>query len=96
MEDQTLLTLVDVRRVGLLPGFATLLLVARCGGGGLLASFLLLSRNLAASGGLASGGGLLLGSLGGHFDDLDSEIKKGRKSALMIMGIRSGWCRGVS
>ena len=62
------LTLVNVRRVGLLAGLAALLLVASGSGGGLLASLLLLSRGLAANGGLATGGGLLLSGLWGHFE----------------------------
>lgn len=62
------LTLVDVRRVGLLAGLAALLLLASGSGGSLLASLLLLSRGLAANGGLATGGGLLLSGLGGHFE----------------------------
>lgn len=62
------LTLVDVRRVGLLAGLAALLLLASGSGGSLLASLLLLSRGLAANGGLATGGGLLLSGLRGHFE----------------------------
>jgi hypothetical protein len=60
------LTLVDVARVGLLPGLGALLLLAG-GGGGLLASLLLLGGRL-ASRGLAAGGGSLLG-FGRHFGD---------------------------
>jgi len=60
--------LVDVRGVGFLPGLATLLLFARWGGSGLLASFLLLSGSRGfASWGLAASGGLLLSSFGSHF-----------------------------
>ena len=60
------LTLVDVRRVGLLPGLATLLLLARGSCRSLLAGFLLLSGGL-ASRGLATSAGLLLSRLGCHF-----------------------------
>lgn len=71
------LTLVDVRRVGLLAGLAALLLLSSGSGGSLLASLLLLSRGLAANGGLATGGGLLLSSLGGHFEcGLKSWLRK--------------------
>ena len=58
------LTLVDVRRVGLLAGLGALLLVTR--GGSLLASILLL-RSLGGSSG-SLGGGLLVSSLGSHFE----------------------------
>lgn len=60
------LTLVDVGRIGLLAGLATLLLLARGSGGSLLAGLLLLSRSL-SSWGLATSAGLLLGSFGRHF-----------------------------
>ena len=65
VKDQILmqLTLVDVGRVGLLPGLGALLLVAR--GGGLLAGLLLLSGSLSGRG--LAGGGLGC-SLGCHFD----------------------------
>ena len=59
-------TFVDVARVGLLPRLATLLLLARRSGGGLLAGFLLIGRCL-ASWGLATSRGLLLSSFGRHF-----------------------------
>jgi hypothetical protein len=59
------LTLVDVGRVGLLPGLGALLLLAG-GRGGLLASLLLLNGGSLSSRGLAAGGGSLLG-LGRHF-----------------------------
>jgi len=57
---------VDVAGVSLLPGLATLLLLARWGGGGLLASFFLV-RGGFASWGLAASGGLLLSSFRRHF-----------------------------
>ena len=60
---QMQLTLVDVRRVRLLPGLGALLLVTT--GGSLLAGILLL-RCLGGSGG-SLGGGLLVSGLGGHF-----------------------------
>jgi len=58
--------LVDVGRVGLLPGLGTLLLLT-AGSGSLLASILLLRSGLSGRS-LSSDGGLLLGGLGGHFD----------------------------
>lgn len=58
--------LIDVGGIGLLPGLATLLLVASGSSGCLLASFLLLSRSL-SSGCLATSARLLLGSFGRHF-----------------------------
>ena len=59
----SVLTLVDVRGVGLLAGLGALLLVTA--GGGLLAGILLL-RCLGGSGG-GLGGGLLVSGLGRHF-----------------------------
>jgi hypothetical protein len=58
------LTLVDVRRVGLLPGFGSLLLLA--GRSGRLLARLLLLGGCLASRGLTAGGGSLLG-FGRHF-----------------------------
>jgi hypothetical protein len=60
-------TLVDVGRVSLLSGLATLLLLACGGGRSLLSSLLLLSWGL-ASRGLAAGAGLLLSSFWRHFN----------------------------
>lgn len=65
------LTLVDVRRVGLLARLGALLLVARSSG--LLAGILLL-RGLGGSG-RGLGGGLLVGGLRGHFDGWFGEWK---------------------
>jgi hypothetical protein len=70
-------TFVDVAGVGLLPGLATLLLVARWSGGGLLAGFLLVGWCL-ASWGLAASGGLLLSSFGRHFWDLECWMRNAK------------------
>lgn len=59
-------TFVDVGRISLLSGLATLLLLARGGSRSLLSSLLLLSRSL-ASWGLTTSAGLLLSGLWGHF-----------------------------
>lgn len=59
-------TLVDVARVGLLPGLAPLLLLAR-GSGGLLASLFLLGRCFTSWGLATSSRWLLLGGFSRHF-----------------------------
>ena len=59
---------VDVGRVGLLSGLASLLLVTGGGGGGFFASFLLLDWSLSGRS-LSGGGGLLLG-FWRHYDGL--------------------------
>lgn len=59
-------TFVNVAGVCLLPGLATLLLLTRWGGGGLLASVLFLGGGSLSSWGLAPSGRLLLGSFGRH------------------------------
>jgi hypothetical protein len=59
-------TFVDVAGVCLLPGLATLLLLARRSGGSLLACFLLVGWSL-ASWGLATSGGLLFSGFRRHF-----------------------------
>ena len=60
-------TLVDVAGVGLFPGLASLLLVSRWSGGGLLSGFLLLGDRSFARRRLAAGGWLLFSSFGRHF-----------------------------
>lgn len=66
------LTFVDVGRVGLLPGFARFLLVARWSGR-LFAGFFLLGRGSLARWGLATSGGLFLSSFRRHIDGLKVE-----------------------
>ena len=84
-EQEPKLTLVDVRRIGLLPGLATLLLLARGSGSSLLSGLLLLSRSLTTSWGLATSAWLLLSGFGRHFDESDlCQVEKVKSEVRMI------------